>query len=57
MWICFALPQNERIEVKISLGYECHKSIIFICPAYETNEDLALTSVIASFYYVYCVIM
>lgn len=44
MWIYFAWPQNEEIEVKISVEFECHESIIFICPAYETNEDLALAS-------------
>lgn len=43
MWMCFPWPQNREIEVIILLGYECHESIIFICPTYETNEDLALS--------------
>lgn len=32
-----------EIEVIILLGYECHESVIFICPTYKTNEDLAVS--------------
>lgn len=41
MWMYFPWHQNGEMEVIILLVYECHKSIIFICPSYETNEGLA----------------
>lgn len=41
MWTYFPWHQNGEMEVIILLVYECHESIIIICPTYETNEGLA----------------